>query len=43
MENQSNGITRAMPATTIIISDELERMATDHDGKKGSDLGDVLQ
>jgi hypothetical protein len=34
---------RAMPGTTIVVSDELERMATDHDRKKGSDLGDALQ
>jgi hypothetical protein len=34
---------RAMPGTTIVVSDELERLATDHDRKKGSDLGDVLQ
>ncbi|MBV8391092.1 MAG: hypothetical protein JO080_14905 [Mucilaginibacter sp.] len=34
---------RAMPGTTIVVSDELERMATDFDRKKGSDLGDALQ
>jgi hypothetical protein len=34
---------RAMPGTTIVVSDELERMATDHDRKKSSDLGDALQ
>jgi hypothetical protein len=34
---------RAMPGTTIIVSDELERMATDDDRKIGVDIGDVLQ
>jgi hypothetical protein len=34
---------RALPGTTIVVSDELERLATDFDRKKGSDLGDVLQ
>jgi len=34
---------RAMPGTTIAVSNELERLATDYDRKKGSDLGDALQ
>lgn len=34
---------RAMPGTTIVVSDELERLATDGDRKIGIDLGDVLQ
>lgn len=33
---------RAMPGTTIVVSEELERMATDEDRKNGVDLGDVL-
>lgn len=34
---------RAMPGTNIVVSDELERLATTSDRKKGVDLGDVLQ
>ncbi len=34
---------RAMPGTSIVVSDELERHATDYDRKNGTDLGDVLQ
>ena len=34
---------RAMPGTTIIVSDELERLATDYERKQGVDIGDVLR
>lgn len=33
---------RAMPGTTFAVSDQLERLATELDRKKGVDLGDVL-
>jgi hypothetical protein len=33
---------RVLPGTTFAVSNELERMATQHDQKTSTDLGDVL-
>jgi len=42
-KRKARELRRAMPGTTIVVSDEMERMANDFDRKKGSDLGDALQ
>jgi len=42
-KTKASELRRAMPGTIIVVSDELERVATDGDRKSGADLGDVLK